>query len=195
VASERMVTLLEAACRVISRQGAERLRMSDVAREAGVSTALVHYYFATRADLLLNAFAYADEKADARVDAETAGLPAAVDRLTVQLAFYVLEEDVAVQNAVLWHEMWSQAVFDDRLRDALAGSYEEWLAQLSDTLSDVAAERGIELADRARMARRLAAIVDGLGMQLLVGMLDHAGAADLIRESIAIELGLEAAAG
>jgi AcrR family transcriptional regulator len=188
-----MVALLEAACRVISRQGAERLRMSDVAREAGVSTALVHYYFATRADLLVRAFEFADDRADARVVAEIARIPDAVGRLTVLLAFYVLDEDVAVENAVLWHEMWSQAVFDPRLGEALTRSYGEWIEQIGDALREAAGERHAEVAAPDDVARRLAAIVDGLGLQLLVGMIDHARAAALIREAVAIELGIEVA--
>lgn len=188
-----MVALLEAACRVISKQGAERLRMSDVAREAGVSTALVHYYFATRADLLVKAFGYADDRADERVAAEMAVVPDAVGRLSVLLAFYVLDEEVAVENAVLWHEMWSQAVFDQRLRAALTASYADWIAQIEDALRGVAAERGVVIAGPEAVARRLAALVDGLGMQLLVGMIDHARAAALIRQSVANELGLEGA--
>jgi len=50
-ASDRKHTILDAACVVIARDGAARLRVADVAAEAGVSTALVHYYFPARADL------------------------------------------------------------------------------------------------------------------------------------------------
>ncbi len=189
--SDRMVALLEAACRVISSQGAERLRMSDVAREAGVSTALVHYYFATRADLLDQTFRYADERADERVAAHMAAATDAVGRLTALLAFYVLEEDVAVENAILWHQMWNQAVFDERLRETLKASYADWIVQIGDALQEVAAERGIAVAAPDVVARRLAAIVDGLGMQILVQMIDNAAAAVMIRESVANELGLE----
>ena len=61
----RREAILEAACRVIARGGAERLRMSDVAAEAGVSSALVHYYCATREELLRQAFVHADARAAA----------------------------------------------------------------------------------------------------------------------------------
>ena len=49
---DRVVEILDAACRVIARDGWTGLRMDAVAREAGVSKALVHYYFATRKGLL-----------------------------------------------------------------------------------------------------------------------------------------------
>ena len=73
--SDRTADILEAACRVIAREGADGLRMGQVAREAGVSSALIHYYFATRADLLLRAFEHADEQADLTIDALIGDLP------------------------------------------------------------------------------------------------------------------------
>ncbi len=55
--TDRIAAILEAACRVIARDGAHGLHMQAVADEAGVSKALVHYYFATRQELLRRAFA------------------------------------------------------------------------------------------------------------------------------------------
>ena len=69
-APDRKHTILDAACRVIAQAGAARLRVADVAREAGVSTALVHYYFPGRADVIEQAFAHADDLADAVADAK-----------------------------------------------------------------------------------------------------------------------------
>ena len=69
-APDRKHTILDAACSVIAQAGAARLRVADVAREAGVSTALVHYYFPSRADVIEQAFAHADDLADAVADAK-----------------------------------------------------------------------------------------------------------------------------
>ena len=60
--TDRVVAILEAACRVIVREGAHGLRMASVADEAGVSKALVHYYFATRQELLRSAFAFSESR-------------------------------------------------------------------------------------------------------------------------------------
>ena len=70
--TERSTRILEAACRVIVREGAHGLRMASVAEEADVSKALVHYYFATRQELLRNAFAFSEQRWQAAIDAELA---------------------------------------------------------------------------------------------------------------------------
>src|SRR5579871_1895723 len=64
--------ILDAACRAIARHGAAAVRVSDVAREAGVSTALVHYYFPSRGDVILEAFGHADDLADAFAEEQLA---------------------------------------------------------------------------------------------------------------------------
>src|SRR5260370_41640560 len=70
----RVAGILDAACRVIVREGAHGLRMASVAQEAGVSKALVHYYFTTRRELLRSAFAFSVERWHAAVNAELVGV-------------------------------------------------------------------------------------------------------------------------
>jgi AcrR family transcriptional regulator len=186
-----MTEILQATCRVIARDGAGSLRMSDVAREAGVSTALVHYYSATRDELLAKAFSYADERAEARVAVQLASLERAIDKLVVLLGFYVGDgdDDVVHENAVLWRETWSHALFDEALRARLVASYAAWIDQVVDLI--VAAQREGSVAadvDVEPAARRLAAIVDGLAAQILIRMLDGARATALIRGAIDLEL-------
>jgi AcrR family transcriptional regulator len=189
--NDRTSELLEAACRVIARGGAARLRMSDVAREAGVSTALVHYYFATRTALLREAFMYADVRVDEYVDAQIAGLATAAERLERLLSVYVSDADPLVrENSILWREMWTNAVFDDSLRTAVEESYASWLEQVQDAIRDAMAEGSAATDDVEGAAHRLAAIVDGLSARLALGMVTGPKATELVREGLAVELRL-----
>ncbi len=189
--NDRTSELLDAACRVIARAGAARLRMSDVAREADVSTALVHYYFATRPDLLRAAFLFADARVDAYVDGQIAGLDTAAERLERLLSVYLADSDELMrENSILWREMWSHAVFDESLRAAVEESYADWLEQVQAAIADAVAEGSATTDDADGASHRLAAIVDGLSSRLALGMLTGARAAELIRDALAIELRL-----
>jgi len=86
--ADRKTEILEATCRVIAREGADGLRMGTVAREAGVSSALLHYYFDTRADLLMQAFEHADVKADEAAEQAITDIPTALGRLQRLLLIY-----------------------------------------------------------------------------------------------------------
>jgi AcrR family transcriptional regulator len=189
--NDRTSELLDAACRVIARAGAARLRMSDVAREADVSTALVHYYFATRPELLRAAFLFADARVDAYVDELIAGLDTAAERLERLLSVYVADSDELMrENSILWREMWSHAVFDDSLRAVVEESYADWLDQVQTAIADAVAEGSARTDDVDGASHRLAAIVDGLSSRIALGMLTGPRAAELVRDALAIELHL-----
>jgi AcrR family transcriptional regulator len=189
--NDRTSELLDAACRVIARAGAARLRMSDVAREADVSTALVHYYFATRVDLLRAAFLFADGRVDAHVAEQIALLDTAAERLERLLSVYVADSDPLMrENSILWREMWSNAVFDASLRSAVEGSYATWLEQVQDAVAEAIAEGSAATDDVEGTSQRLAALVDGLSSRLALGMLSEPRAAALVRDALASELHL-----
>jgi AcrR family transcriptional regulator len=125
--ADRKLEILEATCRVIAREGTDGLRMGTVAAEAGVSSALLHYYFATRADLLMQAFDHADTKADEAAEAALVGIPDPLDRLRRLLLIYAGGEAVFREDWVLWVEMWRSAIFDERLAESVRRSSETWI--------------------------------------------------------------------
>jgi AcrR family transcriptional regulator len=70
-----------AATRAIARMGAEGVRVSDVADEAGLSPATVMYYFPTRRELMAAAFTRAIERFHDRRRLAIAGLEDPVAKL------------------------------------------------------------------------------------------------------------------
>src|SRR3954452_13711805 len=57
----RRRAMLEAAAELITERGFGETRISDVAKRAGTSSALVIYYFGTRDRLLVDALRYSEE--------------------------------------------------------------------------------------------------------------------------------------
>jgi AcrR family transcriptional regulator len=186
---EREEAILGAACRVIAQSGAAGLRMSEVAREAGVSSALLHYYFATRRELLARAFAFADARVDAHVLTLVGSEGSARDRLETLLASYLSAEAVVTEDWVVWSELWRSARFDATLRELLHEADGEWVGQvaalLRDGIADGSIERSIEVDDTAI---RLISLVDGLGTRVLAGVLERDEARRLIEGSLTTEL-------
>jgi AcrR family transcriptional regulator len=190
MSSDRKSAILDAACRVIGRDGADRMRVSDVGREAGISTALVHYYFPTRADLVSAAFAFADDRADATVEAEAEGAADGRQRLTRLLCAWASLDDDVHRSWAIWSEMWRHAMYEPRTREATVASYRRWLDQIEAVLV-AGAEDGSLPAGSAHpaVARRLVALVDGLGQQMLIGMLSPAQMRELVADAIEVEAG------
>ena len=51
-----------AACRVLAERGLSSTRVADIAREAGVSSAAIHYYFKSKDEVLLAALLWTGEQ-------------------------------------------------------------------------------------------------------------------------------------
>ena len=87
--------------------------------------------------------------------------------------------------------MWRSAIFDERLAESVRRSSASWIEQITDLLEQARDEGSIGDAIVVNdVAMRLAATVDGLGLQILSGITSHERAAELIRSALALELGL-----
>ena len=188
-ANDRTIGILEAACRVIVREGAHGLRMASVADEAGVSKALVHYYFATRQELLRNAFAFSEERWHTAVNAELAEVTTGAARVERMLLVGV-EPDLAFsEQRALWNEVWSSLRSDDDLRPLVERSYRAWLGRVVNLIEEGRADGSIPGAVEATpVGWRLAAVADGLDSLLYLGLVDREQARGLMRGAIGREL-------
>jgi AcrR family transcriptional regulator len=187
--TERVTTILDAACRVAVREGAHGLRMASVAREAKVSKALVHYYFPTRRDLLRSAFSWADERWDRALDEKLAKVATGAEKLDRALVMSVDPNEPFADHRALWNEVWSSLRFDDELRPLVEASYRAWLDRLAGLVAEGRSDRSISADVDARQAAwRLAAVGDGIDSMLYLGLLRPAKARTLMRESVRREL-------
>ena len=188
--TERSIRILEAACTVIVRDGAHGLRMASVAREAQVSKALVHYYFATRQELLRSALEFSEQRWHAALDDQLEPLPNAAAKLERMLLAGIEPDLPFSEQRALGNEIWSNLRSDDELRPLVERSYRSWLARLVGLIDDGRADGSIPASVDAEPAGwRLAAAADGLDSLLYLGLVDRERAARLMRGAIALELG------
>ncbi len=148
--------ILDAAVRRIASDGIDAVRIARIAMDAGVSTGLVHYHFATREDLLAEALEHSFE--DAGDVGGTTDLRAMIDSCLPLPG----EQE---RDWVLWVELWLRAVRHPELRPTAAKLYarmQEWFA--------TAIEGHGHDPDEARaIADRVLALIDGYGVRALLG--------------------------
>ena len=182
--------ILDAACRAIACTGAAAVRVSDVAREAGVSTALVHYYFRSGADVILQAFGHADDLADAVAEAQLAELATGRERAERLILVWAGDDPAIRTNWAVWNEMWQYAAHNEAARAMVADSHKRWIEQVAGLIGEGTADGSIPATvniDAA--ARRLAACVDDWGRETLIGMRTPAGMRAALAAATAHELG------
>jgi AcrR family transcriptional regulator len=116
--------ILHAACELIAERGIGGARIAQIAKAAGVSTALVHYHFRTREALLAETLDYAFDLAAAvrlrPADDEGAGGGSAARRLADVVEQSLPESDPGRREWQLWAELWLGAARDPSLRPIAA---------------------------------------------------------------------------
>ncbi|MEU3059217.1 helix-turn-helix domain-containing protein [Streptomyces subrutilus] len=188
--ADRQSLILEAAVRVIARNGVRGLRVEELAAEAGVSTALIYYHFKDRAGLVRRTLAFISDRATGYTDEALADTEDARTVL-LQLLLGELQDLPRVrENSIAWGELRASAVFDADLRAALAGSTRSWS---QDAAEAVSAAQAAGLADlRAApldVAERLTALVEGLSERWLSGSVTLDRARELLTGAVDAELG------
>jgi AcrR family transcriptional regulator len=188
--------ILAAAVERIARDGIDEVRIARIAMDAGVSTSLVHYHFATRDALLEQALEYSYELAgDVRLGPEGDAELDSVTRLAAMIDQFLPYPGMLERDWILWVELWLRAVRHPEMRPTAARLYERMRAWWAEALRE-GIERG-ELAsgiDPDLMAERIMALADGYGVRVLFGDLEVTHARREIWSTIAPQLGLPAEA-
>jgi len=182
---DRRSQILECTCSVIARDGAEGLRMAAVAREAGVSSALLHYYFATREDLIRLAFEYHETRESARGEERIAAIQDPLERVRDVLFRELSDDEVVREGWVLWSEMSRTAIFRDDFRASVADRSARWVGLVANLIGAAQEAGRIPPAiDAVSAALRLTSMVDGIGNHVIVGSVSRAEA----RRTLAIAM-------
>lgn len=171
-AEVRRRMIVEAAWSLFARTGFDAVRIADVAEEAGVSSASVHYYFSNKQELFAAALDYSVKLAFDRQIAWLSEVDDPRDRLTRLLELQSPIGATARLEWSIWLQTWSRLALEGAEGEAYAASYRRWSATVQATL-----EAGQELGhfragDVEEMTDELTSLLDGLGIKLMTGVID-----------------------
>ena len=165
--------ILEAAVEVIAEQGLCDTRIQDVAKRAGASPALVIYYFQKKERLLGQALTYAEERFYTSTAEALATLGTARERLVrlVELSCAVGEagDPGLVDEWVLWLDLWARAPRDAEVARARETLDRRWRETIAGIVRDGQQAGEFSPVDAGDFSLRLAALIDGLAIQVVLG--------------------------
>jgi AcrR family transcriptional regulator len=185
--------ILKAAVQVIAEKGLCDTGIKDVADRAGTSPALVIYYFGKKDVLLAEALSFADEGFYAQTADAVAKMSSARDRLVelVRSSCSVGEAEEDFDEWVLWLDLWARAPRDpDVARDRQALD-RRWRTSITEIVRDGQAAGEFARVDAELFALRLAALMDGLAILVVLKDpdVDRERMFDLCIDTCARELG------
>ncbi|SEH10534.1 transcriptional regulator, TetR family [Thermoleophilum album] len=154
--------------RSVGRRGAAASTFDRVAREAGVSRGLLHYYFGSKERLLAGVVRHDCELRLEQLDrrlAEARTVDDVVAALVAQLEVFLGEDP---ENQAVIYEMLSASRRSPEIRAELAELYRRWREHLANALREKQEEGVLQLAGEPEaVASVLYALADGMGIQLL----------------------------
>jgi AcrR family transcriptional regulator len=162
--------ILAAASRAIQQRGFANTRIADIAREAGMSTGAIHYYFDVKDEVLIAALKWASERLFDRLDELSRAAASERERLAQVFEVAVPIPGPRRGEYILWIELWVRALQDPRLLPACEALSKRWRAYFYEPV-----RRGAEsgeftpVSEPDEVAERIIALVDGLGFELLLG--------------------------
>jgi len=190
---ERRRRILAAAVEVLKDKGFAGARIADVAAVAGTSPALVVYHFKTLDAALAEAVGSVE---DDFYDDLARLLPpraTALERLRL-IGELGADTGPAVGNWALWMEIWVRALRDAQTRALRRALDARWRQTLREVIDAGVAEGTFTCADPQATAVRLAALMDGLAVQVSLRDPDvpEQRMSGLWLEAAAVELGVRA---
>ena len=166
-AGERRQQILAAAHRVTLERGLHDVWVIDVAAELDVSSALIHYHFATKDDLIEAMLRDTAEVEVASVRTSLARHPQPQDRLERAIEAY-LPSTRTDPSWVLWVDVWGEALRHTTLRRISEELDAAWVELIAEIIGDGVATGVFRCADPVASAWRLCALLDGLGLQVVL---------------------------
>ena len=161
----RRVQMLRAAAELVCERGFSETRISDVAKRAGVSSALVIYYFGTRDRLLVDALRYSEESGYEAAERMLAEVPSLRERLSLLIQWTcVPEADNEIPGAWgLWFDLWAQAFRHDEVKAGRVELDARWRRMIADAVESADLDSEV---DAKMFALEFSALLDGLSIQV-----------------------------
>jgi AcrR family transcriptional regulator len=149
---------------VLRERGFAKTRISDVAHRLGISAPLVVYHFGSKDALLAEAFAFASRAEIGELNAVAESSRSPIEKLD---ALLVAGVGPATRTSWgLWIDSWGEALRSEVLRRTWRQLDDRWRRALERVVADGMASGAFRDGDAAEMASVIAALLDGLGVQV-----------------------------
>lgn len=164
----RRIEMLRAAAELICERGFGDTRIADVAKRAGVSSALVIYYFGTRDRLLVDALRYSEESFYAAAEEMLGEVSSLRERLSLLIRWTCVPEgNEEIPGAWgLWFDLWAQAFRHDEIKSDRAELDARWRDMIVDAIKSADASEFDPKVNARMFALEFAALLDGLSIQV-----------------------------
>ena len=165
---ERRRRILTATVDVLRERGFAGTRVTDIADAAGTSSGLVLYHFKSLEGALAEALTTLEDDFYAELEAELGGSAGPGERLR-RMAELGAGSGPAVGDWGLWLEIWVRALRSPAARATREQLDRRWRGLIREVIDEGVTSGEFRTDDAEDATARLAALMDGLAIQLALG--------------------------
>ncbi|MEU6799086.1 TetR/AcrR family transcriptional regulator [Nonomuraea wenchangensis] len=159
-----------AACRLMAERGIEATRIADIAREAGVANASIHYYFRSKDEALLAAFRWAGDQLHVTLQRLLDENVSAIGQLRHLLELSIPGDQGTFEEYLLWLEMWARVRRHPAFLDECVRMSRRWAdAVMGVFVAGVADGTFTPVAPLGEVCERYVAISESLAVRNTLG--------------------------
>lgn len=182
----RRSQLTQAAYKVVGEKGYNDFTIRDIAREAGLSTGLVHYYFKNREELLLKLLKEMNANLKDHLNKALATLeePRAILLAFCDEAFDLVDREKAYFYVLI--DFWAQINRNKRIRQANVKLFQSYRDEIAAILREGTAKGVFRVADVKLTSVIIVSLIQGTIIQYVIDndAFDYRGIREKVKEQI-----------
>lgn len=139
VQAQRKMQILKALDSCLQEKSFQQTSIKDIARVAGVNHGVLHYYFASKDDILLNYIDYVieDYRNQVREWIGTKDISRLDKREFIEEIFAFINNKITLNKNLsrIFIEIWEIGIYNDAVRQKLKHMYSAWMRELTSYIS------------------------------------------------------------
>lgn len=167
VAAERKDQIVRATVECITKHGYHNFSMQDVARTAGVSKGIIHYYFLNKDDLMMSVLGKVAGDIERVIlsDMESSEDPQRKIEIYIEVVFDVVRSTREYYQVNM--DFWTQINQKDEVREVISKHYEKFRETASTVIREGISQGKFKKVEPVAFSSFMIAVIDGLSLQFL----------------------------
>ena len=167
----RRRSIIDKAWWLFAERGYASVRIADIAGAIGVSTATVHYYFPPKQAIFAETLHYSVKLAYDRQSVELQLITEPLARLKRLIELQLPAGPEGRAEWSIWLQTWSRIAVEDAELASHTSGYDRWASTVHEIIVAGQAAGTFIAVDAWTLTDELTAMVDGLGIKVLTGIL------------------------
>ncbi len=164
VQQERRQQIMEALHKCLLKKPFDQTSIKDIAAVARINHGMLHYYFKSKDDILLNYIEYVIERYKTLfedwIHSKRDSFKSAKDILRASFNFMYQKITLNRDLSKIFIEIWEIAIYNRKVKEKLQKAYSEWIETVTLTIREVSSDEGAS----ARLSLGLVAFLEGVSL-------------------------------